>query len=48
MSNEQIDEKKALSTLLKRDKRFSLATYHFVNEALSCAQILNLGEKAPT
>ena len=49
MSNEQeIDVAQALSTLLKRDPRFSEKTYDFVNEALSCAQRLNIGEEAPT
>ncbi len=49
MSNEQeIDVDKALSTLLERDSRFSKKTYDFVNDVLSCAQKLNIGEEAPT
>jgi len=48
MSNEQVNEAKALATLLKRDKRFSAATYRFVNDVLSCVQQLNIGENAPT
>jgi len=48
MSDEKVDEAKALAILLKRDKRFTAATYGFVNDVLSCAEILKLGQKAPT